>query len=188
MNRSATRLVSVGFAVSVVLTSACGGDKVSGASAQWADSLCSNTSSLMGTMQKGVDAVLKAQLAATVSDAVNASGQPLKNVQSGIEKIDEVFSSTEIVGTPMEAARNKIGKQLKNVYPVYDAIDAFTEATKSATTTAALDKPLSDLSESIGGAAQGVKDLNAAIIVFKLDKNKKIADAFSSAPACKKLK
>ena len=188
MNRSTTRLLCVGFAVSVILTSACGGGKVSGAAAQWADSLCSNTSSLLGTMQKGVDGVLKARLAATVSDANSASGQPLKDVQAGIEKIDEVFSSTDIVGTPMEAVRNKIGKQLKNVYPVYDAIDAFSAVAKSATSTTALDKPLSDLSLSIGGAAQGVKDLKAAIVVFKLDKDKKIAAAFSSAPQCKKLK
>lgn len=188
MNRRTTRFLSIGFALSFALASACGGGKVTGVAAQWADSLCSDTSSLLGTMQKGVDAVIKAQLAATVSDASSATGKPLKDVQAGIEKLDEVFSSSEIVGTPMESVRNRIGKQLKNVYPVYDAIDAFTSATTGATTSKALEKPLSDLSLSIGGAAQGVEDLRDAIVVFKLDKDKAVAEAFSSAPQCKKIK
>jgi hypothetical protein len=186
-----TLVVRPGFLAVIcaaVLVAGCGGSKSTSAETNWADQLCSSTTSLSGVVTTAVAAVSKAQGASSVSDMVSGTSAPLKDVQTGIEKLDEVFSSTKILNTPMEPVRNAIGKQLNSVYPVYDSIDAFNSAAKSASSTGALMGPLGGVSSSLSGASQGLTTLKSALAIFTLDKNKKVAAAFSAAPACKSIK
>ena len=188
MNLVLKRSIISGLTLSLVLVAGCGGSKASGTSTQWAEQLCSDTQSLTGAVANALQSVKQSQQATSVSDVTAATQGPLKTVQSQIEKIDEVFSSTKIVGTPLEFVRNQIGKQLNNVYPAYDEVDAFNSAAKSASSTAALAGPLSDLESTLGAASNGTRDLRGAVVVFKLSKDKAVAKAFTSGPECKKIK
>ena len=188
MIRTASRSLAVWAAVAVLALAGCGGSKTSGATKSWAEQLCSNVTSLTATSDTALSASLAADKAANAGAAAASLEKPLKAMQDGIVAIDEVFSSTTIVNTPMENVRNQIGKQLKNVYPAYDAVDAFNSAIEAVGANGSATKALDDLQTSLGGAKQGVADLKTAIGAFKSSKEKEIAAAFKSGPECKKIK
>lgn len=188
MIRTTSRSLTVFAAVAALLLAGCGGSKTSGATKSWAEQLCSNVTGLTSSSDNAVQAALAADKAPSAGAVAKSLKQPLKALQDGIVAIDEVFSSTSIVNTPMENVRNQIGKQLKNVYPAYDAIDTFNGAIAEAGSTGSLKTSLGDLQTALGGAKQGVADLKTAIGTFKSSKEKEIAAAFTSGPECKKIK
>ena len=188
MIRTASRSLTVFAAVAALMLTGCGGSKTSGATKSWAEQLCGSVTSLTATSESALQAALAADKAANAGAAAASLKKPLKAMQDGIVAMDEVFSSTSIVNTPMENVRNQIGKQLKNVYPAYDAVDAFNSAIDAAGANGSATKALSDLQTSLGGAKQGVADLKTAIGTFKSSKEKAVAAAFTSGPECKKIK
>lgn len=179
--------LSISLVASLALT-ACGSDGKARASTTWAGTVCVSADSLRTVLS---DAIIAAGNAgklsspAAMKEAIAASSG---KVQKTIEELDSAFSSTDIVGTPLEAARNTMGKQLTQVFPLYDAIDNANAALDAAKDVAAGTKAVTALANSLAAGIGSVAGLNVAVAGFKTAKNDVVKKAFANAPECKKVK
>lgn len=187
MKRRIVVPVSLALALTVALAG-CGDSAETSTSKTWAGTICTGADDLRVALSDAVGATDSARKLDSLAAMKQAISGPTTQIQKSIEKLDEAFSSTDILGTPLEIARNSIGKQLTQVFPLYDAIDTANSALAAAKDASAGATAVSTLNNSLAMGLPSVASLNVSIAGFKVNQDKVIKSAFVDAPECKKIK
>ena len=187
MNRRIAPLVVVSLALALVVAG-CGKNAKDTANKNWAGTICTGADDLRVLLGEAIDASNSARTLQSVAAMKQLIAPSTTKLQKAIENIDEAFSSTDILGTPLELARNTMGKQLSLVFPLYDAVDTANNSLASAKDVATGSKAMSTLNSALAQGTGGVASLNATVAAFKTEKDAVIKSAFAGAPECKKVK
>ncbi|NDB18095.1 MAG: hypothetical protein EB027_02300 [Actinobacteria bacterium] len=187
MNSRVARAVVTSFALALALAG-CGDNENGTANRTWAGTICTGADSLRVALGEAIGASDTARTLGSVEAMKKEISPSATKLQKAVEALDEAFSSTDILGTPLEIARNTMGKQLTQVFPLYDAVDAANSSLTSAKDVVAGAAAMSTLNGALAQGLPSVASLNVTVAGFKSSKDSVIKKAFASAPECKPIK